>query len=239
MAAHITERTVKTPVKGTVERTVGKTPPGRSGSGETPIGALAALARQLGQGRIWVASASVFVVFAWVFFASSAPFAIPSVEAACGQRPLDMRFFTSGEDVTSFLDGCGPDGRTSYRNMQIADLFYPAVVGLFLASSLSLAIGRLTRRGSSLVLLASIPLVASLFDYLENGFAWLALARYPAPAPTDGVLGYASAAKTITSWVSGLLLIGFVVALGLQAIRRRMQQDHDRSGPSGHRATSV
>ncbi len=190
---------------------------------ETPVENLAASLRRLGQRRIWLASAGVFAAFAFVFFASSAPFAIPEVEAACGQQPPDMRFFTSADDVTGFLDACGPTGRDLYRNMQLADLAYPAVVGLFLASSLSATIGRLSPRGSKALLLALVPLVASLFDYIENAFAWFALLRFPGPAPTDALLGYASAAKTATSWASGVLLLGALAALGIRLAMRRFR----------------
>ena len=217
-------------------------PPSRPDDRGGPIGTLAASMRQLGRWRIWIASAAVFLVFACVFFASSAPFAIPEVEAACGQQPPDMRFFTSANDITSFLDACGPTGRDTYRNMQVADLVYPAVVGLFLASSLALVIGRLSPRGSNAVWLASIPLVASSFDYVENIFAWFALARYPDSAPTDAVLGYASAAKTATSWASGILLLGALAVLGVQLVRRRVRPIHDdpsESRSTGRRAVSA
>ncbi len=34
------------------------------------------------------------------------------------------------------MSSCGAAGRTAYRNLQVADLFYPAISGLFMASSL-------------------------------------------------------------------------------------------------------
>lgn len=194
-------------------------PGNRGGPGGSPASWL----RRLGRRRIWIASTAVFLVFGWAFFLSSVPFAIPEVEAVCGQRPPDMRFFTSADDVTGFLDACGPTGRNAYRNMQVADLVYPAVVGLFLASSFALVIGRLAPRASKAIWLASIPLVASAFDYLENIFAWSALARYPGSAPTDVVLGYASAAKTVTSWISGILLVGALAILGVRVVQRRLR----------------
>ena len=178
---------------------------------------------QLHRPRIWMLSAVAFLGFAYVFFASSAPFAIPQVEAACGQQPPDMRLFTTGSEVTDFLDGCGPAGRDAYRNMQLADLIYPAVVSLFLTSSLAVVVRRLSPGRPYANRLAAIPLVAGLFDYVENAFAWFALARYPASAPTDALLGYASAAKTITSWASGMLLLGALALLGLQLVRRRIK----------------
>ena len=172
--------------------------------------------------RVWIASAALFLPFAVVFFASSAPFSIPEVQAACGEVPLDMRFFTTGDGVMNFLDACGPNGRSAYQNLQIADLLYPAVVGLFLASSLALALSRISPRGAGAWLIV-IPVLAGAFDYLENAFAWLALSAYPNPIITNHMLGFASAAKTTTSWVGGVVLmvsLGFLVArAGRRAVR--------------------
>ena len=112
----------------------------------TPLTSSTRLLTRLASWKIWIASALILVPLAWMFFASSASFAVPEVEAACGQAPPDMRLFTTADGVTQFLDGCGPDGRNAYRNMQLADIFYPTIVGVFLASSLSLAIRRLSPR---------------------------------------------------------------------------------------------
>jgi hypothetical protein len=172
--------------------------------------------------KLWVASAAIFVPFAWVFFASSAPFAIPEVEAACGLAPPDMRFFTSAEGVTQFLDDCGTNGRDTYRNMQLADIFYPAIIGVFLASSLSLAIKRLSPLSGRTLWLAALPVAAMAFDYLENVLAWLALASYPDPIATTHLLGVASVAKTTTSWAAGLLLVAALAAIVVQATRARL-----------------
>ena len=103
----------------------------------------------------------------------------------------------------------------TYRNLQIADLLYPAVVGLFLASSLALALRGMSSNAARASLVA-IPLLASGFDYLENIFGWIALSAYPDPAITNHVLGFASAAKTTTSWTGVMVL---VVSLGLLVAR--------------------
>lgn len=185
--------------------------------------------------KLWGASAVFFVPFAWLFFASSAPFAIPEVEAACGQAPPDMRFFTSADGVTQFLEGCGTDGRDTYRRMQLADVFYPAVVGVFTASSLSLAIRRLSPRSRRLLWLGALPLVATGFDYLENTLAWLALASFPDPIVTSHLLGVASAAKTASSWVAGLALLAAVTAIVVRAIRSRVEVANSTVGVASAR----
>lgn len=172
--------------------------------------------------RVWLASTAVFVVFAGIFFASSAPFAVSQVEVICGEAPLDVRFTSSAADVERFLDGCGPAGRDAYRNMQLADLFYPLVVGLFLASSLAMVLSRLFPDRPSVVGWAAVPLIASGFDYLENAFAWAALRAFPEPAATNSLLGVASAAKTSLSWCAGVLLLLSVGAIVARGGRARM-----------------
>ncbi len=169
---------------------------------------------------VWSASAVVFVPFAIVFFASSAPFAIPEVTAICGQSPPDVRVAPTGDDVAAFLRSCGPDGRDAYRNLQIADLVYPAVVGLFQASSLALVATRLRLTHRWSLALVTLPLLAAAFDYLENLAAWAALAAFPESTGTVSLFGPASAAKTTTAWLSGLFLVVGVAVLAVRWLAR-------------------
>lgn len=178
---------------------------------------LAVLARW----RVWAVSAAVYTAYAGAFFASTAPFAIPTVERLCGQAPLDMRTTSSAADVTAFLAACGSTGREAYRALQLADLAYPLVFAVFLASSLALVLSRLAPGRPRLLLLALLPFLASAFDYVENGFAWRALLAFPWATATDGLLGMASTAKTATSWLAGGLLVAALVALVVRTILRR------------------
>lgn len=197
------------------------------------------LLRSLGSWRFWIPSAAVFFVFAAVFFGSSAPFSISEVESACGQAAPDVQFFTSGDEVSGFLDACGEEGRAAYRNMQIADLFYPAVFGLFLASSLALSLAR-TSLSSRLVSRAvALPFVGAGFDYVENIFAWIALVSHPGDASTNALLGLAGAAKSATYWISGLVLIGTLVVLVAKRSRRMIGARKTDSPPSRRHRPSV
>ena len=195
------------------------------------ISMVATLTSRLASGRVWILSASVFAMLAGLFFASSAPFAIPQVVAACGQPPPDVRFTSSAADVTGFLDACGSAGRAAYRSMQLADLFYPMVFGLFLATSLAIVLARLAPGQRWVLALAALPLAGSAFDYLENAFAWLALAAYPDPSATGSLLGLASAAKTTTFWIAGIALLVAVGALGVLDSRRRLRRRSPRIRP--------
>lgn len=181
---------------------------------------------------VFAVSGVVLVVFAYVFFASSAPFSIPTVDEVCGAAPLDMRPYSSADDIAQFLDGCGAAGRDAYRSLQIADLFYPAVSGLFLASSLALTLERLFPRHPRMRGLAAIALLGTGLDYVENLFAWRAIAAYPGRAATNGLLGVASAAKTTTLWLAGVMLIAGIAVLVVRGLVRRIVSTSNRSPAS-------
>ena len=178
-----------------------------------------------------VVSGIVFAVFATVFFATTAPFSIPHVEALCGASPPDMRPYSTSQDVATFLSSCGADGRAAYRNLQLADLAYPAVVGVFTTSALGLILRHLFPRREQLIGLAAIALIGSAFDYVENLFAWLALASYPDVGASGTMLGLASAAKTVTSWTAGLLLVAGLALLGGRNLRNRNLRRSGRRHP--------
>ena len=189
---------------------------------------LAAGAERLANWRLLAFAAAVFTVFAALLFGSSAPFSIRHVQAMCGQPPPDVRFYTSALDVHGFLIDCGVAGRLAYRNLQLADLFYPAVNGVFMASALAVMLARVVRRGSVWLAAAALPLLGAVFDYLENSAAWISLWRYPAESGTAGfMLGIASMAKQTISWTAGLLLIGALAIVAVRGLMRRKDTKPD------------
>ena len=195
----------------------GTTPPPTTRPPSPPVRWVARLATW----RVWTLSAAVYTAYAGAFFATTASFAIPHVRALCGQPPLDMRTTSSAADVNGFLEACGTAGREAYRALQLADLAYPLVFAVFLASSLAMVLSRLLPDRPGVLALALLPFLASAFDYTENVFAWRALMAFPGATTTDGLLGLASAAKTFTSWAAGGLLVVGVLALLLRAALRR------------------
>jgi hypothetical protein len=200
--------------------------------------AVSSLMRPFASVRLLVGAAAAFVVSAVAFFASSLPFSISTATALCGQAPPDVRLYSSADDVRAFLAGCGETGRAAYQNLQTADLFYPAICGVFLAAALAVTLSRLSRPDSPIIALAVLPLVAAGFDYLENAGAWAALAAYPAdPGFAAELMGVASVAKQAFSWASWLLL---VCTIGLLTVRfaqgRRQRANALVSTGSGSRS---
>lgn len=193
--------------------------------------------RRLASWRILALTGAGFVGAAYLFFATSLPFAIPTVTAECNGAPPDMRFYTSADGVREFLSGCGELGRLAYTHLQLADLLYPAISGLFLACALSVVLARLARPGSVVVAAAALPLLGSIFDYMENAAAWGALAAYPEPTMTAELLGYASVAKQVCSWASWALLTIAILLVLIKMVRSRGSDRPSQYPPARARAT--
>ena len=202
---------------------------GKEGTG--PRHSVARAMSRLAGRRVLLGSGAVYVAFATVFFTTSLPFSIRRVEALCRQAPPDVRFAPSGTDVLRFLDACGVAGRESYRNLQLADLAYPAVFGLFLAAALAFVISRLARPDSRLLALSALPLLGAAFDYLENACAWLALAAHQEPTWASSLFGPASGAKNITFWAAGLVLLGALGMLVAAKVRHAWRASHAGTAP--------
>ena len=167
------------------------------------ITAVSSVMSRLANWKVLITSGVLFLVSAAVFFASSLPFAIPTVTTACGQPPPDVLLYTSGAQVREFFTACGKGGRAAYQDMQIADLFYPAISGIFLAAALALVLTKLTGPGSRFVALAAVPLLGTIFDYLENAAAWVTMTAYPQDAgPVTDLLGVASIGKQLFTWAA-------------------------------------
>lgn len=177
--------------------------------------------------RAWCLLAIAFVICAGLFFGTGAPFSIPHVERLCGAAPLDVRFSATTSDVERFLSECGVEGRSAYRSMLLADLIYPLVFGLFMASSLALAFRSFAPRRPQLVAFAVVALIGSGLDYLENLLEWRALTAFPSQVASTQLLGIASAAKTITFWAAGAVLIALLVAIGVREIGARRRRTAD------------
>ncbi len=173
---------------------------------------------------VWLPLVGVFFVFAGLFFSSSLPFSVGRVESLCGVAAPDVRFNPSAADVDGFLDACGPDGRSAYRAMQLADLLYPLVFGLFLAASTAAALRYLRPDRPAIVLPAGLAVVGAAFDYLENAVAWRAILAYPDAPGSNSLFGAASVGKNLCFWAAGLLLVGASLAAAWHAIGQRRRR---------------
>jgi hypothetical protein len=139
-----------------------------------------------------------------------------------GIEPLDLSFYYTAQEALERVEAFG-ETRQFYTVVQLtADLLYPLVYGFFL----SVLLVTLYRRGfpvaSRIQLVAFLPLLSMLFDYLENFSIAYLLLTYPAQSPL--VATYAGF-FTFLKWFTLLLtlvavLVGFIAFL-IQGLRRR------------------
>jgi len=169
--------------------------------------------------RALVIATAVFVPLAvWLFAV-----VIPSTQSACGAPPLDMRAHYGATEVTTFLSNCGTAGVNAYRTLQIVDLVYPAVNAVFFFVAIGFVVHRLTGPTSPAILLAFVPIVVGLADYVENAIAWAYLVASPSPGWGD-LMGMAASVKTIAGWLSGVTLLAGFVVVGIRWAIRHVRQ---------------
>ena len=167
--------------------------------------------------RLLALSAALWLAMSVLLFASSGRFSLANVESTCGAPAPDVRFAPSVADTREFLAGCGETGLAAYRDLQIADLLYPAAGALVLVVALALLARSAAPRAAWLLLL---PIAAALGDYVENAAAWLLIAAGPSQdGRVEQVLQLASALKVVMSWASWLAVVALVVALALRTAR--------------------
>ncbi len=132
-------------------------------------------------GRVTLVALAVFLAFTALVLPRQAA----SADAATGGAGApDTAFFYSAEDLYAFAEAYGPDGRAAYVRARFTfDVAWPAVYTFFLATALSW----LGRRAFAPVgpwgQVNLVPLLAALFDLLENASTSLVMARYPALTP--------------------------------------------------------
>jgi type II secretory pathway pseudopilin PulG len=141
---------------------------------------------------------AAILVFA-LFMVLVLPSMAASSEAQTGsQESPDTSIIYTAEDLYRMAQDYGEVGRQAYVRVRLTfDVIWPLVYCAFLV----LAIGWLARRalpiGSRWQRANLVPLLAVLFDYLENLFASVVMLRYPDPTP---ILASLAPWMTMVKW---------------------------------------
>jgi len=161
----------------------------------------------------WVALSAtvIFLLFtALVLPAQSSK--VESGESSVGSP--DLSFFYSADDLYQMAEAYGPQGREAYIRARFTfDLIWPLVYMLFLCTGISWVYRKAFSPDSFWQRMNLVPVLAALFDYLENIATSLVMQQYPAQLPI--VAGLAPI-FTMAKWmlVGGsfvLLIVGVVV----------------------------
>jgi hypothetical protein len=112
--------------------------------------------------------------------------------------------------------GYGQAGRKSYVVLHwTLDLFFPLVYTAFFITTTSWFLRRVVPFSSKLRMLNLVPLVAFVFDLLENGATSWVMIRFPAAAPIAQAL---APVFTFSKWIgvtAALLLLIVVIIIWL------------------------
>lgn len=158
----------------------------------------------------WVALSSLLIFL--LFTALVLPGQASRAEANSGDvGSPDLSFYYTADDLYQMAEAYGEGGRSAYVRARFTfDLIWPIVYTIFLAAGISW-VNRRAFGAESLWQRANLlPVMALLFDYMENVSTSLVMIRYPNDTAGVDVM---AALFTMVKWllVSGsfvLLLVG-------------------------------
>jgi hypothetical protein len=136
----------------------------------------------------------------WMFFGQGGIYDIMKVSG--GKIIPDISLYQSADNLTETLSAWGAEGRLNYKRYQFRDFIYPMVYA-------TLLIGLMVRliRPKSLNIWLFFPLLALIFDFIENYF--LRIIVYDFPYLNPSYVSFASV-STFLKWVfvaSSILII--------------------------------
>ena len=120
-----------------------------------------------------------------VFSATVLPAQSAAAEAYTGPAGSpDLSFFYTPADLYRMAEEFGSTGRVAYIRARFTfDLAFPFVYGLFLITSIACLVKRLSKTNSWIIYAPRLPVLAIIFDLIENTGAAVVVARYPLFSP--------------------------------------------------------
>ncbi len=141
--------------------------------------------------------------------------------ASGGVGPIDLRFFSTPEQIFSMIEAYGESGRATYRLFELTgDILYPIIYTLFFSLLLTWLLQRAFAADSSVRLLNVVPFGAWLFDLLENLGIVTMLSMYPS---TSMLIAWATILFTIAKWVFAIATIVLILFALVLAIKNRFK----------------
>jgi hypothetical protein len=136
------------------------------------------------------------------------PFGVTQLKSITdGVGILDTEINYSSEQAYSILERMGDNGRGFYLRLLLIDLIFPISYCLFMISCIFLLSSRVYRFADRLAL---APIIALLFDYLENASIIVILTNYPNELVS---LVQAASIFTIIKWC--FIVVSYVSILAL------------------------
>jgi hypothetical protein len=173
----------------------------------------------------WIAVASLLIFL--LFTALVLPGQSSKSESTTGiAGSPDMSFYYSPDELYQMAKSYGAEGRQAYIRARFTfDLVWPLVYGFFLAAGISWTFRNAFSDEAIWQRANLAPILAVMFDYLENISTSLVISRYPS---STAVLDWLASVFTMAKWIFvagsfGLLLIGIVVGISKRVSVRSSQ----------------
>jgi hypothetical protein len=175
--------------------------------------------RRISRGWVALLALTVFVLFtALVLPGQSAP----ADTATGGVGSPDTSLLYTAEDLYRFAQAYGPAGRQAYvRARYTFDVAWPLVYTFFLVTAISWMASHVFPISSRWQRANLVPVLAVLFDGLENLSTSVVMLRYPAPTPA---LAGLAPGMTVLKWVFVGASVGLLVLLALTGVWRALSR---------------
>ena len=131
---------------------------------------------------------------------------------------LDSRLGYTFAEANHLFTVLGEQGRQLYTTLQILDLIFPLGYGISMTLALTGIITRLFPEGHSMEKTILIPILAMIFDYLENITIAVLIASYPNLSPL--VVDIANI-FTLLKWSSIILALALLAILAILALGKK------------------
>ena len=127
----------------------------------------------------------------------------------------DTSFYYSSQRLYEMAESYGQEGRQAYIKARFTfDLIWPIVYALYLSLSIGWIVKGLQFKVDRWQQLNIVPLLGLVFDYLENIFASIVMARYPARTTVvSSISGLFTSLKWIFIGASFVILVGGLIWL--------------------------
>lgn len=154
---------------------------------------------------------------------------VPKLRDAAHAGLLDDTLAYNVADVEKRFAAYGAAGRAAYRSFTLSfDLVYAFLYALALAALISLLGKALRISERVLALLAAVPLLAALVDYLEDAGLVALLDQYPRLSPSLVALTSTMTIAKLSLIMLSILMIGS--ALMLLALRKAVGEPRHSTG---------
>jgi len=170
-------------------------------------------------------------VLATILFLLFVLFVLPAVsqngEQHMGNTVLpDSRLYYSLDEIYSIADRLGETGRAYYVRQRITfDLVWPIVYSWFFYNAIMIIFCQFDPK-SLYITLRWLPILALIFDYLENGLASLVMMTYP--SRIDSLARWLPYSSLLKWTFVGLSFISLVIGVLILFIRYSRKKEKEK-----------